>query len=238
MIASLINAAAVLIGTLIGVFSRNFVRKREDVTKIIYMAIGMISLVLGIMMALKTQRILYFAISVVFGAITGQLLKIETGIERFGSFLHRLIPVKSDGDDNPARAFLDASVLFCVGSMTILGAIQAGVEGSYAILLTKSVMDGVMAILLTTALGWGVGLSVVTIIVYQGGLTLAAVALSSMVTDVMLSEISAVGGVMIMGIGFSLLGIKKIPAGNFLPAIIFALIFAILDPWIPGVLRS
>lgn len=238
MIASVINAAAVLIGTLVGTFSRKFVKKRDDVVSIIYMAIGLISLVLGIMMALKTQRILYFAIATVSGAVIGQLLNIEGAIEHLGAYLHRMIRLPSQDGDNPARAFLDASVLFCVGSMTILGAIEAGVQGSYSILLTKSVMDGVMAILLTSALGWGVGLSVITILLYQGGLTLAAVYLSPLVSDLMLSEISAVGGVMIMAIGFSLTGIKKIPAGNFLPALLFALLFAALDPWLPAVFAN
>lgn len=236
MIASVINAVAVFVGTLLGTAFRGVVTRREDIQAIIYHAVGLISLVLGILMSMRTQRILYFALATVIGAIIGQSLGIEGGIKKIGGVLQRLLPASQKStatSTNPAAAFLDASVLFCVGSLTIIGALQAGAEGNYSILLTKSVMDGTMAILLSAVLGAGVGLSALTIIVYQGGLTLAAGALAPFIQELMLSEISAVGGVMIMAIGLSLLGIKKIPSGNFLPAMPLVILLVWLDPWLP-----
>lgn len=234
MIASVINAVAVFVGTLLGTAFRGVVTRREDIQAIIYHAVGLISLVLGILMSMRTQRILYFALATVIGAIIGQSLGIERGIKKIGGVLQRLLPASQKSTStNPAKAFLDASVLFCVGSLTIIGALQAGAEGNYSILLTKSVMDGTMAILLSAVLGAGVGLSALTIIVYQGGLTLAAGALAPFIQELMLSEISAVGGVMIMAIGLSLLGIKKIPSGNFLPAMPLVILLVWLDPWLP-----
>ena len=238
MIATVINAMAVFCGSVLGIVLRRFVLRREDIQAIIYSAVGLVSLVLGIIMSLKTQRILYFALATVLGAVIGQALGIEKGIKRIGERLRRLIPASDKDSSSLPKAFLDASVLFCVGSLTIIGALQAGTEGDYSILLTKSVMDGTMAILLSAVLGPGVGFSAITIIVYQGGLTLAAMFLAPYIHDLMLSEISAIGGVMIMGIGISLLGIKKVPSGNFLPALPIIIVLVLSDPWLPTFLKG
>ena len=238
MIANFINAAAVVVGTILGTAVRRLVTRREDIQSIIYTAVGLISLVLGITMAIRTQRILYFALAVVFGAIIGQIVGIERGIKEIGKKINRLFTSDKQEKSLLPQAFLDASVLFCVGSITIFGALQAGIEGEYSILLTKSVMDGTMAVLLSATLGWGVGLSALTIIIYQGGLTLAAGFLAPFVSDLMLSEVSAVGGVMVLGISISLMGLKKIPAGNFLPALPIVIILVLLDSRLPSFFKG
>ena len=207
MIATLINAAAVVVGSLIGLLLNR--RIGERLKEVVYAGIGVISLVIGFSMALEMQRVLYLALSIVAGGVLGTWWGIENGILRLGEFLRARFQ-KQGSQGEFAYGFLSASVLFCVGAMTIVGSFQAGVDGDYELLLTKSIMDGTMAILLTAAMGIGVAFSALLILVYQGGLTLLAVFLRPYVSELMLSEISAVGGALIVMIGINLLGLKSV----------------------------
>ncbi len=229
MIATFINAAAVVVGSLIGMLLNR--RIGERVKEVVYAGVGVISLVIGFSMALEMQRVLYLALSIVVGGVLGTWWGIENGILRFGEFLRERFQ-KRGSQGEFAYGFLSASVLFCVGAMAIVGSFQAGVDGNYELLLTKSIMDGTMAILLTAAMGIGVAFSALLILVYQGGLTLLAVFLRPYVSDLMLSEISAVGGALIVMIGISLLGLKRIKTADFVPALLVVIIFVLLDPWI------
>ncbi|MCK4514891.1 MAG: DUF554 domain-containing protein [Spirochaetaceae bacterium] len=229
MIATLINAAAVVIGSLIGMLLNR--RIGERVKEVVYAGVGVISLVIGFSMALEMQRVLYLALSIVVGGVLGTWWGIENGILRLGEFLRERFQ-KRGSQGEFAYGFLSASVLFCVGAMAIVGSFQAGVDGDYELLLTKSIMDGTMAILLTAAMGIGVAFSALLILIYQGGLTLLAVWLRPFVSELMLSEISAVGGALIVMIGISLLGLKRIKTADFVPALLVVIIFVLLDPWI------
>jgi len=143
---------------------------------------------------------------------------------------------KGDGAEDHrgqfAAGFLSASVLFCVGAMTLVGAFQAGAQGNYTLILTKSVMDGFMAIMLAAAMGIGVMFSVIVILVYQGGLTLLASLIGPVVNDFILAEISGLGGILVVMIGLNLLDIRKIKTANFLPGLVLVVVFAVLDPYI------
>lgn len=229
MIATFINAAAVIVGSLIGLLLNR--RIGERLKEVVYAGIGVISLVIGFSMALEMQRVLYLALSIVAGGVLGTWWGIENGVLRLGEFLRARFQ-KQGSQGEFAYGFLSASVLFCVGAMTIVGSFQAGVDGDYELLLTKSIMDGTMAILLTAAMGIGVAFSALLILVYQGGLTLLAVFLRPYVSELMLSEISAVGGALIVMIGINLLGLKKIRTADFVPALLVAIVFVLLDPWI------
>lgn len=229
MIATFINAAAVVVGSLIGLLLNR--RIGERLKEVVYAGIGVISLVIGFSMALEMQRVLYLALSIVAGGVLGTWWGIENGILRLGEFLRARFQ-KQGSQGEFAYGFLSASVLFCVGAMTIVGSFQAGVDGDYELLLTKSIMDGTMAILLTAAMGIGVAFSALLILVYQGGLTLLAVFLRPHVSELMLSEISAVGGALIVMIGINLLGLKKIRTADFVPALLVVIVFVLLDPWI------
>jgi uncharacterized membrane protein YqgA involved in biofilm formation len=134
------------------------------------------------------------------------------------------------GSSGFAHGFLNASILFCVGAMTIVGAFRAGADHSYDLILTKSVMDGAVSILLAAAMGVGVAFSVITILVYQGGLTLLAGLIRPYVSDLVLSELSGAGGILIMMIGLNLLDLKELKTGNFLPALLVVLLFTLLEP--------
>ncbi len=229
MIATFINAGAVVLGSLIGLLLNR--RIGERLKDVVYSGIGVISLVIGFSMALQMQRVLYLALSVVIGGILGTWWGVENGILRLGEFLKRRFQ-RSDSESEFAYGFLSSSVLFCVGAMTIVGSFQAGVDGNYELLLTKSVMDGTMAILLTAAMGIGVAFSALVILIYQGGLTLLATWLRPFVSQLMLSEITAVGGALVVMIGINLLGIKRIKTADFVPGLLVVIIFVVLDPWI------
>ncbi len=178
---------------------------------------------------------LVFVGALVLGSLTGEALRIEYWLERFGILLQDLSyklpwtsPLPRSAADEPGEkghtlveGFVTASLLFCVGAMTILGSIQGGL-GDPSILYLKSTLDGVAALFLASTLGVGVGLSVIPVFIIQGGLALGAHSMEALMTPAVISSISAVGGTMILGIGLDLLGIKRLPVGNMLPAIIFA----------------
>ncbi len=191
-------------------------------------------------MALQSQRTLYLVLSLVVGGLIGAALRVEDRIYAFGEWLKARFHVAGEvADENPsaerhgfAEGFLVASVLFCVGALAIIGSFQAGVERDYSLLFTKSVMDGFMAILLTTAYGIGVGFSAIPILVYQGGLTLLAGILAPFVSPLLLSEISGVGGAMVVMIGINLLELRTIKTGDFLPGIVLVVLFVLADPFL------
>ena len=229
MIATIVNCAAVLIGSLIGLLFNK--RITEKFKTVIYTGIGMFTLVIGVMMALETTRILFVGLSVVAGGLLGSWWKVEGGILKLGERLQSRFGGAEQGEGGTfALGFLNASVLFCVGAMTIVGSFRAGAEGNYDLILTKSVMDGFMAILLSAAMGPGVAFSVVAILVYQGGLTLLAGLISPYVSDLVLSELSGTGGILVMMIGLNLLRLKDIKTGDFLPALGVILAFALIEP--------
>ena len=234
MFPTFVNAATIILGTTLGLLFGN--RLGDRYKHVVFTAVGAVAMIIGISMALESERILYMALSLVIGGLAGTAMGIEDIILRFGEQLRKRFTASHAHDDGTPRpfaeGFLTASVLFCVGALAIVGAFEAGAQGSYALLLTKSVMDGFMAILLTAAYGVGVGFSALSILVYQGGLTLLSGLLRPIVTELMLSEISGVGGVMVMMISMNLLNIRTIKTANFLPALIIVVLLVLVDPWI------
>jgi uncharacterized membrane protein YqgA involved in biofilm formation len=224
-----VNAAAVLLGSVIGVvFNRRISERFRDA---VYAGVGVVTFVIGMSMAVSMQRVLYLALSIVIGGLLGTWWGVEDGILKLGEFLKRRFHKDAGGDF--AYGFLSASVLFCVGAMTIVGSFTAGVDRDYQLLFTKSVMDGFMAILLASAMGPGVAFSALVILVYQGSLTLLASVISPWVSELMLSEISAVGGALIIMIGINVLNLRQIKTANFIPALLVIILFVLADPIIP-----
>lgn len=252
MIATVVNAIAIIIGTLIGlVFKKGFSKRA---TESVYNATGIISLVIGFSMALGGRHILAMALSIIFGGLIGTALDVEGAIYRLGEFLRKRFAragaaaqaaeaaeggSANDGGsaaDAPggfAYGFLNASVLFCVGAMALVGSFKAGTEGDYSLLLTKSVMDGFIAIMFAGAMGIGVGFSALSVLVYQGALTLLSSWIRPFVSEAMITELSAVGGALVVMIGVNLLGLKKIRTGDFLPALAVIVVLALLFDYIP-----
>jgi len=230
MIATFVNCGAVIIVSLIGLLLH---RKINDSFKhVVYVGAGMISLVLGISMGLKTTQFVFMALALILGGILGEWWNVEGGILRFGEFLKKRF-AKRDSDKDFAGGFLNASVIFCVGAMTLVGAFKAGADGDYQLIFTKSVMDGFMAIMLTAAMGIGVAFSAITILVYQGGITLLAGILQPLVNELLMNELTAVGGVLVIMIGLNLLGLAKLKTANYIPALLITIALVALKPFIP-----
>ncbi|MEI0603129.1 DUF554 domain-containing protein [Brachyspira alvinipulli] len=229
MLAVFVNMIAVLIGSLIGLIFKNKLSKRYE--NPVFVSAGIISLTIGIMMAITTKHILIFAISMMLGGLTGTFVKIEEKIEYFGEFLKRKFTLK-DNSGNFALGFLTASILFCSGSMAIVGSFQAGTQGVYDLIFTKSVIDGFVAIFMSTVYGVGVSFSIISIFLYQGTLTILSSFLEPYVSETMLTEVSAVGGATVMMIGINLLKLAKIKTGDFLPALIYSILLVLLIPYI------
>ncbi len=241
MIATIINCITVIIGSLIGLTLHRKIS--SEIKDVVFTSAGVLTLVIGMQMAFESQMILYVIISLFFGGILGSLWKIEDHILNMGSFLERHFTPSGrrkransklgteDSDKSFAHGFLNASVLFCVGAMTIVGAIKAGAEGDYDLILMKSVLDGFMAVMFTAAMGIGVIFSVITILLYQGGLTLLAQWVAPLIGEHGLTELSGLGGILVLMIGINLLGLKEIKTANFLPGLLIVLVFTSLEPW-------
>ena len=224
MIATVVNALAVIIGSVAGLLLH--ARIKESFKSIVFIGAGIVSLILGVRMSLDSSKIVFLALSLIIGGILGEWWKIEDGILSLGDFLKRKFAAKDSGKDF-AYAFLTASVLFCVGAMTLVGSFRAGTEGNYDLIFTKSVMDGFMSIVFTAAMGIGVAFSAISVLVYQGILTLAAGWLKPLVSDALLKELTGVGGALVMMIGINLLGLAKLKTANFLPALLLIVAFVV-----------
>ncbi len=240
MIGTLLNIATVLVGGTLGLLFGS--RLPERLRQTIIAGLGLFTLAYGLYSFLETQNPLIVLGSLLIGALLGEWWKIEEGLQNVGKWLESRFGGKQvdgrEGDRNApdapsrnfVRGFLTASLVFCVGPMTILGSIQDGLKGDYSLLAIKSVLDGFAALAFASTLGAGVLFSVIVILFYQGGISLLAAQLSAVVTPAMMSEMTAVGGVLLLGIAISsMLEIKPIRVGNFLPSLAIApLVVALL----------
>jgi hypothetical protein len=233
MTGTFLNIATVLIGGTIGLLFG--ARLPERLKSTVIAGMGLFTAAVGLQMFLKTQNPLYVLGGLLVGSLLGEWWRIEDGLQSLGGWLEKRIYRKQEtGPENRfVRGFLTASLLFCVGPMTILGSIQDGLTGNYELLAIKSVLDGFAALAFASSLGPGVMFSVLVILVYQGGISLLATQLSAVVTEPMMAEMTAAGGVILVGIAISsLLEIKKIRVGNFLPALFIAPLLVWIVEWI------
>ena len=230
MTGTLINVGAILVGTAIGSLAGS--RLPSRMRRIVLYGIGLVVILIGFQMAVRTQNILVVLGAILIGGIIGELLRIEDRLEQLGQFFQAKFSKGSE--QSIAEGFVTASLVFCVGPMAILGSISDGLSGDYSLLSIKAVMDGFASIAFGASMGWGVGLSAISILVYQGGLTLAAGILPSALNDAMITEMTATGGLIIIGIGIKLLDLKDLPLANFVPAIAVAPIILALIPVFRG----
>jgi uncharacterized protein len=222
MTGTLLNIATVLLGGVIGLLFGARIPDRLKETVIAGM--GLFTGAMGLQMFLNTENPLIVLGALLIGTLLGEWWRIEEGLHRLGEFLEQKFSrPEADGSNKFVRGFLTASLLFCVGPMTILGSIQDGLTGDYNLLAVKSVLDGFAAIAFASTLGVGVLFSTLIILVYQGGISLLAGQLDAVVTPSMMNELTATGGVILAGLAISsLLEIKKIRVGNMLPALAIA----------------
>jgi uncharacterized membrane protein YqgA involved in biofilm formation len=225
MTGTLINIGTVLVGTLIGVTVGS--RLPEGMRQRVLAGLGMVTLVIGVDLALAWGREdtsqstpLYVLGGVLIGGIIGEALGIERRLETLGDRVQERLST-TEGS-TISEGFVSASLLFCVGSLTVVGSIQDGLTGDYQTLATKAVLDGFASIALAATLGWGVGLSVFTILIVQGGITLGAGVFDDVLQGEALAVLTSAGGVTIIGIALKLLELKDVRVGNFLPALVVA----------------
>jgi uncharacterized membrane protein YqgA involved in biofilm formation len=223
MKGTLVNTATVILGSSVGLLIG--ARFSEKINTIVMNALGLATLLIGFKMAFKTENILLVIGSLAIGGIMGELLKIEEGLERIGEFIKK--KVKSESGSF-VLGFVTSSLVFCLGPMTIVGSIQDGVSGDASVLYAKSLLDGFASLVFASSLGVGVLFSSLTVLLFQGGLTLLGGHLSFLLRPEVLDELTATGGLIIVGIGIYLLGIKKIKVGNFLPALVVVVILALI----------
>src|SRR5829696_940896 len=234
MTGTVLNIATVLIGGTIGLLFG--VRIPEKLKETIIASMGLFVAAMGLQMFLKTESPLIVLGALLLGTLLGEWWRIEDGLQNLGTFLEqRFSKEGEEGSNKFVRGFLTASLLFCVGPMTILGSIQDGLTGDYNLLAVKSVLDGFAALAFASTLGVGVIFSTIIILVYQGGVSLLAGQLDAIVTPAMMNELTATGGVILLGLAISsLLEIKKISVGNMLPA----LAVAPLVVWVLNIIQT
>jgi len=227
----------VVVAGVVGTFLGD--RLPERVRQTVMAGVGLVTLLIGAQMSLKTQHLLIVLASIALGGIIGELLGIEAGLERLGRWLEaRLGSISRAGAGNSSaasftRAYVTASLVFCVGPMTIIGSIQDGLTGDYQTLAVKSMLDAFAGLAFASTLGIGVAFSGITVLVYQGLLTLGAGWLKAVLTDATVTEMTATGGLLILGIGLRLLEIKQIRVANLLPALVLAPVgVAVLGNWL------
>ncbi|MBN1179848.1 MAG: DUF554 domain-containing protein [Anaerolineae bacterium] len=235
MVGTILNTLVVALGGTAGALLGN--RLPPRLRAIVMQGVGLVTLVVGMQMALKTGNVLIVLGSVLIGGMLGEWWRLEDRLEALGGWLEARaarFPVLTRGDFT--RGFVTASLVFCVGPMAVLGAIQDGLSGDYTLLSIKSVLDGFSSLAFAASMGMGVAFSALTVLVYQGALSLGAGVFQSVLTDAMVTEMTATGGVIILGIGLTLLEIKRIRVTNFLPALALApVLVALWDRFGPAV---
>ena len=222
MTGTLLNIATVIVGSIIGLaFGARIPAKLKET---VIAGMGLFTAAMGLQMFLKTENPLIVLGALLIGTLLGEWWRIEDGLHKLGEFLEqRFSREEDDGSNKFVRGFLTSSLLFCVGPMAILGSIQDGLTGDYNLLAVKSVLDGFASVAFASTLGIGVAFSALIVLVYQGGISLMAAQLDAIVTTSMMKELTATGGILLIGIGISnLLEIKKIRVGNMLPALVIA----------------
>ena len=239
MIAVFVNCIAIIIGSLIGIIFSS--RISDNLSRVVQTGSGVVTMVIGIEMALAYENIIFLAMAIIAGGILGSWMDIDGKILLLGDALGKLVLRKKhsqgqqeQGSSNFAYGFLNASVLFCVGAMAILGSIKAGIDGDYTIIFTKSVLDGFMAIVFAAALGIGTAFSALTVLVYQSALTLLSGLVAAYTNDVLLAELGATGGILIIMIGVNLMGLAKIKTANYLPALVLSVVFVVVKDLLFG----
>jgi uncharacterized protein len=222
MTGTIINVAAIIVGSLIGILFG--ARLPEKLKSTIIAGMGIFIVAMGIQMFLKTENSLIVLGALLIGTLLGEWWRIEDGLHKLGELLERKFSrEEEDGSNKFIRGFMTASLLFCIGPVAILGSIQDGLTGNYNLLVVKSVLDGFASIAFASTLGIGVAFSSLIILVYQGTISLLATRLDAIITTSMMNELTATGGILLVGVGISsLLEIKKIRVGNMLPALLAA----------------
>ena len=228
MIATVINVALVLLGSIVGLVFKNFISSRF--MSILTSALALCVAGIGISSMITTENTLCVIVCMVIGSVIGEAVDIERRLEKAGDLIRTRL-VKEEGNSRFTEGFVTASLLYCVGAMAITGSIEAGLNHNYSIIVSKGVIDGVTSISFAAAMGVGVAFSVIPVLVYQGSITLLAAWVGPYLPAAVITEMSAVGGALIFAIAINMLGLgkEKIKVGNMLPAIFLPILYVPLS---------
>lgn len=227
MLGTIVNTVAIIAGGILGVFLTKGIPESYKTT--IMQGLGLSVFVIGLSGALETSNILVMISSVVIGTIIGEAIKIEYGLEKLGLWIEGKLGAKEGG---VAKGFVTASLVYCIGAMAIMGALESGLTGNHEILFAKALIDGVSAIIFASTLGIGVALSGAAVFVYQGLITITATFMKPFLVESVIAEMSAIGGLLIIGIASNIMEVKRIKVGNMLPAVFIPIIYYIIQPYI------
>jgi uncharacterized membrane protein YqgA involved in biofilm formation len=234
MVGTLINVVTVVAGSGAGLLVGS--RLPERIRQTVLSGLGLMTLVIGMSMALQTRNPLLMLASLLLGGVIGELLGLEERLQALGRSLETRVSGHSGEGSAFVKGFVTASLVFCVGPMTILGSIQDGLTGNYTLLAIKATLDGFASLAFSASLGIGVMFAALTVLIYQGALTLGAGLVKAVLTEAMITEMTAVGGTMILGIGLLLLDLKRVRVASFLPGLFIAPILVALAPTLNALL--
>jgi len=220
MIGTIANALAIIVGGIIGLLFKNIIP--EKISEALLKAIGLVVIGIGINLMLSGENFTLLIISMVIGTIIGEGIDIEKKLDKIGAFIESKMKNK---ESNVALGFVACTLVYCVGSMAIVGSIQSGLTGNHEILFSKAVLDGITAVTFAATMGVGVVFSGISVLVYQGTITMLASIMQSLLNPVVVSEMTAIGGVIIMGIGLNFLISNRMRVGNMLPSIFIPIIY-------------
>lgn len=224
ILGTIVNSLAILAGSLIGlVFAKHI---KQNYSEIMLKAVSLTIVLIGISNALKTKNLMVVIFSMVIGSIIGEFLNIEGRLDKIGETIEGKF---KGGNNNISKGFVTSSLVYCIGSMAIIGALESGLTGNHQTLFAKSTLDGISAIVFSSSLGVGVALSSISVFLYQGSITILSSMLSNVLVPSVIAEMSATGGLLILGLGFNMLEFNRIKVGNMLPAIFMPLLFYILQ---------
>ena len=217
MTGTLVNAAAVILGSLIGILLKKGIPQRFSDS--IMKAVALCVIYIGIDGCMEGKKTLVTIVSMAVGALLGEFLKLDDGINKLGKKLENKVSKNNDGDGNIAKGFVTASLLFCVGAMAIVGSLESGINQNHEIIFSKSLLDFISAIIFSASMGVGVMFSAIFVLVYQGSITLLAQFVGPYLSDVVIAEMTCTGSLLIIALGLNMLGITKLKVMNYIPAV-------------------
>lgn len=228
-LGSVVNAAAIVVGALVGLALKKGIHQRFE--SLLMDVLALVVFLIGLMSALRVQNVMLLVISLAAGALFGEGLRLEDILHDVARRAEArfVVPAAGATEGRLAAGLVHASLVFCIGSMAIIGALESGLSGRHDTLLAKALLDGIISVFFAASLGPGVLLSAVPVLIYEGAMTAGAASLSSVMTDTMLIDLSAVGGILIMALGLNMSKLKEIKVVNLLPALLIAAVWLIFS---------
>ncbi len=224
MLGTIVNTIAVIIGAFLGLLLKKGLPERLQDS--IMKGLGLCVLFIGISGALEGQNTLIAILSIAIGTVIGEAIDIDRRLNHLGQLLESRFS-KAGSEQTVARAFVTSSLLFCVGAMTIVGSLQSGLTGDHEMIYTKSLLDGISSIIFASSLGYGVLFSAVAVFVYQGAIVLLAQWVAPLLSESVIAEMTCTGSLLIIALGFNMLGLTKIKVANYLPALFIPIILCL-----------